>query len=130
MGYFSANKENKNIIQFNLNELHLFVLREIIKNHTVSQDKESPSGFYFQSSQISEIADEILKRLREDLNETINDSNLNKIDTNYFFWKKNPITKKSSFSCELVKPEGGKVIYDIVRLVKHKESYYLFLPES
>lgn len=35
-----------------------------------------------------------------------------------------------SFSCELENQEGGELIYDVVRIIKIQEHYYLILPED
>lgn len=129
MLYFQIKKEIKNIVRFNLSEVSPFLLKEIIKNYTVTEKKQKPANFYFQSSHIEEIFDEVYKLINKDFEEIINDFDFKDFEVSYFFWKKSPATQLSSFSCELINPDGGKVIYDVVRLVRFEEVYFLILPE-
>src|SRR5690606_36258937 len=81
-------------------------------------------GEIYQESLDKEfITNEIIKLIKEDFD-------LKEFKIQYFFTLYHPVTKISSFSCELKNLNGGAVVYDIVRVGKYKDEFYLFIPKE
>jgi len=88
-------------------------------------------GKIYQKSLDKEfITSEIVKLINEDFDFTKKDFDLNEFKIQYFFTLYHPVTKISCFSCELKNKEGGAIIYDIVRIGKYKDEFYLFITEE
>lgn len=75
------------------------------------------------------LTNEIIKLINEDFDFTKEDFDLNEFKIQYFFTLYHPVMKISCFSCELKNLNGGAIIYDIVRIGKYKDEFYLFIPD-
>jgi len=87
--------------------------------------KYSSDKLYLISSDKEFLAKEIVKLISEDLESTIEEFDFDGFEIQYFFLLYNPFIKMASFSCELKNPNGGAVIYDIVRVYQYRNEYYL-----
>lgn len=88
-------------------------------------------GKIYQKSLDKEfITNEIIKLINEDLELTKEDFDLNEFKIQYFLTLYHPVAKISSFSCELKNLNDGAVIYDIVRIGKYNDEFYLYIPEG
>lgn len=95
-----------------------------IKPNIISSNK-----LILNSSDKEIIINKIKTLIMEDFSSTKEDFDLNEFSIQYFFNYYNPIIKMSSFSNELKNLNGGAIIYDIIRIGKYKDEFYLFIPD-
>lgn len=112
---------------FNLNQQVMSGLLE--KVSSINPD-EVHGKLYLNSHDKVSISNEITKLIQEDLRSTRDDYNFDDFEIQYFFTLIHPVTKISCFSCELKNPDGGAIIFDIVRIGKYKDEFHLFVPEE
>lgn len=95
-----------------------------IKPNIISSNK-----LILNSSDKEILINKIKTLIMEDFSSTKEDFDLNEFSIQYFFNYYNPIIKMSSFSNELKNLNGGAIIYDIIRIGKYKDEFYLFIPD-
>lgn len=95
-----------------------------IKPNIISSNK-----LILNSSDKEILINKIKTLIMEDFSSTKKDFDLNEFSIQYFFNYYNPIIKMSSFSNELKNLNGGAIIYDIIRIGKYKDEFYLFIPD-
>ena len=117
---------NELIDIFNLDSKVILSLLEKVSSIKPSKIHDK---IYQKSLDKEFITSEIIKLINEDFDLTKKEFDLNEIKIQYFFTIYHPITKISCFSCELKNIEGGSIIYDIVRIGKCEDEFYLFIPD-
>lgn len=95
-----------------------------IKPNIISSNK-----LILNSSDKEILINKIKTLIMEDFSSTKEGFDLNEFSIQYFFNYYNPIIKMSSFSNELKNLNGGAIIYDIIRIGKYKDEFYLFIPD-
>lgn len=95
-----------------------------IKPNIISSNK-----LILNSSDKEILINKIKILIMEDFSSTKEDFDLNEFSIQYFFNYYNPIIKMSSFSNELKNLNGEAIIYDIIRIGKYKDEFYLFIPD-
>ncbi|MDK7375339.1 hypothetical protein QP519_07255 [Weeksella virosa] len=131
MSYHQVNNsdklKNELIDVFNLDEdfiSNLLANVSSIKPNIISSNK-----LILNSSDKEILINKIKTLIMEDFSSTKEDFDLNEFSIQYFFNYYNPIIKMSSFSNELKNLNGGAIIYDIIRIGKYKDEFYLFIPD-
>ena len=104
-----------------------FILK-LLEKIKLKKAKHSSDKLYLISSDKEFLAKEIVKLISEDLESTIEEFDFEGFEIQYFFSLYNPFIKMASFSCELKNPNGGAVIYDIIRIYLYRNEYYLSKP--
>lgn len=117
---------NELIDIFNLDSKVILSLLEKVSSIKPSKIHDK---IYQKSLDKEFITSEIIKLINEDFDLTKKEFDLNEFKIQYFFTIYHPITKISCFSCELKNIEGGSIIYDIVRIGKCEDEFYLFIPD-
>lgn len=106
-----------------------FILNLLANVSSIKPNIISSNKLILNSSDKEILINKIKALIMEDLSSTKEDFDLNGFSIQYFFNYYNPIIKMSSFSNELKNPNGGAIIYDIIRIGKYKDEFYLFIPD-
>lgn len=130
MSYFKVNSKKLKKELVDISNLREEIILNFLMDASSIKLNEIPNKIDYKSSNIEFITRQIIKLIKEDFISTEEDFNLNDLDIQYFFNVYNPIIKMSSFSCELKHVNGGAIIYDIVRIGKNKDEYFLFIPDE
>ena len=130
MSYYQIKSDKLNRKLIDVFKLDKGTLLNFLENVASINLSAITNEVYQKSSDKELILNEICKLVKEDFILTEKEFNTGEFDIQYFFIPYNPIIKISTFSCELKSTNGSAIVYDVVRIGKNENEFYLYLPNE
>lgn len=126
MSYFEFNNPDQIETELiDVSTLREEIILKFLNKIQSEKPKKILGQMFLKSPDENLVAKEIIKLFKEDLKSTQEEFDFNGFSIQYFFIKYNPVVQMSSFSCEIKNLNGGAIIYDIIRVFRYGNEYYL-----